>query len=239
MKRIIFPAVLALVAGVCLGVMGTLTLIDTQTLSLPANTTISTSVSPSVSDALLVDSSDLTAAVTPEPSLDTEENRILLSQAFDVAAVLAQRDYQALSTYVHPVEGVLFTPYSTVEPEANLTFTPAQVAKLEGDDKSYVWGIIDGKGDPLELTAEAYFDCYVYNADYLQAPLLGIDRVIGSGNALENVGEAFPDCRFVEFYFPGLEPEYEGFDWCGLKLVFSEYRGEYKLRAVIHSEWTI
>ena len=59
-----------------------------------------------------------------------------------------------------------------------------------------------------------------------------------TGNALENVAESFPGCRFLEYHFPGLEPKNEGFDWCSLKLVLSPYQGEWRLVGLIHSEWT-
>ncbi len=107
------------------------------------------------------------------------------------------------------------------------------------DATLYQWGFADGSGAPISLTIPEYFDRYVYNADYANAPIIGVDQVIGQGNALENVQDAFPGARFVEYYFPGLNPEYNGFDWCGLKLVFAPYQEEYRLIAIVHSEWTI
>lgn len=237
MGRNVFLSVLTLIAGVCIGVLCTFAFVDPAPPIQPSDASLSApapSPSPSVSE-----SPQQALMSTAVPVLDTEDNRTLLAAAFDAAAALKQQDYQALAAMAHPTDGVVFTPYSTVELDANVSFTPAQLARLKQDTAKYVWGIIDGKGDPLELTVAEYFARFVYNADYIQAPMLGIDQVIGSGNALENVSEVFPDARFVEFYFPGIQPEYSGFDWCGLKLVFLEYRGEYKLRAVIHSEWTI
>ena len=242
MGRNIFLSVLTLIAGICIGVLAMLVFVEPAPPVLLPNSVLS---SPVVSPPSSSGPTDLPPAeqvvmtATPVPEQEPFDNRALLSLAFDVASALERRDYQTLSTYVHPSEGVLFTPYSTVDLNANLSFTPYQVARLGSDSTKYVWGISDGKGDPLELTAGDYFTRYVYNANYIQAPLLGIDRIIGSGNALENVLDTFPDCRFVEFYFPGILPEYNGFDWCGLKLVFLEYQGEYKLRAIVHSEWTI
>lgn len=237
MGKQIFLSALTLIAGVCIGILVMFVCFDSDVLAKPADPTPSSNFTAQASPSKeVIDAADLVPA---HPAFDAEDNRLLLSAAFDTLTALQARDYQSLSSFVHPTEGVIFTPYSTVEPDVNLCFTPTQVLKLGQDTTQYVWGTIDGKGDPLELTAAAYFDRFVYNADYLQAPMIGIDQVIGSGNALENVSEALPDCRFVEFYFPGLVPEYEGFDWCGLKLVFSEYHGAYKLRAIIHSEWTI
>lgn len=239
MGRNIFLSVLTLIAGVCIGVLCVLTFVEPAPQIQPPEPSLTLSAPPAVptpSASAIPVQSPVTSAPLP---LDTEDNRILLRAAFDVAAALKNQDYQTLSTFVHPTDGVIFTPYSTVDPKANLRFYPTQIANLGNDTSKYLWGISDGKGEALELTAAEYFARYVYNADYLQAPMLGVDQIIGSGNALENVSEVFPDSRFVEFYFPGITPEYNGFDWCGLKLVFTEYKNEYKLSAIIHSEWTI
>ena len=94
-------------------------------------------------------------------------------------------------------------------------------------------------GDQINLTILEYIRTYVYNADYLYAPEQAVDRVLACGNALENVREIFPDDRFVEYYFPGIQPKKERFDWCSLKLVFSAYEEQWYLVGLIHSEWVI
>lgn len=233
MAKTVIISIFTLVAGFCLGLLFNFGFFSPGT-SLPPN---------NLAAAANITAANSPAAPVPLPSDQAEiaesDNSLLLEQAYKVAAAMRDQDYQTLSLYVHPTQGVIFTPYSTVDLQANLCFLPSQIAGLAQDSQNYVWGISDGKGDPLTMTMSKYFARYVYNADYTQAPILGIDRVIGSGNALENVSEVFPEARFVEFYFPSLAPEHNGFDWCGLKLVFSVYEGEYKLIAVIHSEWTI
>ena len=78
----------------------------------------------------------------------------------------------------------------------------------------------------------------MYNEDYARAPEVGVDTVFLSGNALENVSDAYPDARFVDYAFPGLDPELEGFDWCSLKLVFEPWENEWYLVGLVHGEWT-
>lgn len=231
MGRTLFLSLMTLAAGFCLGLLFCFGFLEPDA-ALPVS-----SLLPSVS---VVESGN-SAAPSPAadtPALDTDDNAPLLEVSGRVVAALRDKDYKALAALAHPADGVLFAPYSTVDPNANLRFSAARLAALEGDAAKYVWGISDGKGDPLEMTMKEYFARYVYNADFASAPILGVDRVIGSGNALENVSEVFPNARFVEYYFPGINPEYSGFDWCGLKLVFSVYQEEYRLIAVIHSEWT-
>lgn len=222
MAKTVFLTLTALLVGFCIGLMSNFGCLG------PASTTFP--------------SATMANAASPLPSpdtLDTEDNAVLLESAAAAVTALRQRDYAALAALVHPEKGVVFTPYSTVELDSNVSLTPSQVAGAPKDPSLYQWGLADGSGEPISLTIPEYFDRYVYNADYAKAPIIGVDQVIGQGNALENVQDVFPDARFVEYYFPGLNPEYNGFDWCGLKLVFTPYEEAYRLIAIIHSEWTI
>ena len=95
-----------------------------------------------------------------------------------------------------------------------------------------------GSGSPIRCTSKDYFARYVFNTDYTEAPQVGIDTVLISGNALENVADAYPNGRFVEYHFPGIDPALEGFDWCSLKLVFEIWNNDWYLVGIIHGEWT-
>lgn len=194
-------------------------------------------LSPAVSQA-----GPNTRAVSSTPSqspLDRRDNTLLLERAGQVLESLKTEDYAALSQLVHPQRGVTLTPYSTVDPIRDNVLTQADVAKLATDDQISLWGLYDGSGNPIRCTGTEYFDRYVFNTDYTQAPQVGIDTILISGNALENVTAAYPDGRFVEYHFPGIDPALEGFDWCSLKLVFEEWDNDWYLVGLIHGEWTI
>ena len=152
---------------------------------------------------------------------------------------LKRGDIQVLAALIDTERGVTFTPYSTVDPRSDLTFLPDQFTEAGINGTRYVWGATQGKGDPIELTLPEYLKRYVYNAEYTRAPVIGVDHVFSSGNSLENVAEAYPDARFLEYYFPGVDPSNNGFDWCALKLVFLPRDEGYRLVGIIHSEWTI
>ena len=177
----------------------------------------------------------------PSPSVPAEDefdSSDLLSRAMEVAELMRDRNWTVLAEAIHPEDGVTFTPYSYVT-DRDQVFSPAQIAAFGSDTDQYLWGSYDGVGDPMELTPGEYFDRFVFNADYTQAPFLIVNRVLSRGNSLENVADAYPDCQFVEFYFDMLEEQYAGLDWCSLKLVFRPYEGELMLVGVIHSQWTI
>ena len=175
----------------------------------------------------------------PEPvsvvSTDLKHDE-LAKLATAVAERIAARDYEGLSEYVHPVYGLVFSPYSKVNLGSNQCFTPQRVAITGRDSSVYVWGMRYGSDEPIQLTAAQYFSEFVYDRDYANAPVMGFNTVLRSGNALENVAAAFPDGQFVDLYFPSTSAEAN--DWRILRMVFEDCEGEMKLSALIHSEFT-
>ena len=181
-----------------------------------------TAMTPSVVNSIIVSAGSASASGSSSantlPAFNSSDNFPLLSSACAVVRAIQERDYDTLAAFVHPEEGVTFTPYSTVDRDSDLRFTAAQVRQFSTDQTVYTWGVSDGLGSLIELTPAEYFSTYVFNTDYTQAPEIGVDRILQSGNALENLTEAYPGCRFVEFHFPGLDPANAGLDWCSLKL---------------------
>ena len=223
MKRAALMTILALLGGLVLGSM----------VGLFLSSANSAAVSPAVSAV-----QSASSAPTEAPLLDTSDNALLLERASQVLETLKLEDYAALSQLVHPSRGVTLTPYSTVDPDCDNVLSQQQVAGLAEDKQLYTWGLSMGSGAPICCTARDYFARYVFNADYTEAPQVGIDTVLISGNALENAADAYPDGRFVEYHFPGIDPALEGFDWCSLKLVFETWNNQWYLVGMIHGEWT-
>ena len=175
----------------------------------------------------------------PQSSFNSSDNFPLLNAACSVVRALRQEDYSTVASFVHPDKGVSFTPYSTVNPETDLSFSREQIMGLSQDSAVYTWGTVDGRGSPIEMTMEEYFARYVFNADYSQAPRIGVDQIVMHGNALENLVDSYPQGRFVDFCFPQLSHTGEGLDWCSLKLVFEPGDSSWFLVGVVHGEWTI
>lgn len=235
MKRfLIFPCVLCLIIGLLTGILLPIDLREDSippTLgSTPGNLTAPSDLLPSES------SGSTSSAAAP---LDVEDNFPLLGTACAVNRCLQQQDWTTLSAYVHPEQGVTFTPYSTVDPESDLTFTADQINGMAQDQTVYTWGFEDGRGDPIQMTMVQYFARYVYGSDYTQAQEIGVDRIMTGGNALENLPEAYPGCRFVDFTIPSADPVNDGLDWSSLKLVFQAWEERWCLVGIVHGEWTI
>lgn len=232
MRRSVISRVLLFILGLALGgVLVFLALTRGWLPYTPGGSTAGSGISPANSAGA---SEPAALSGTPEPA----GNEVLVDRALEAAGYIRDRDWAALAGAVHPDKGVTFTPYSSVS-DSDLCFTSESVASFGSDSKVYLWGSYDGSGAPMSLTVEEYFDQFVSNADYTRAPFLAVDRVISSGNAVENVADAYPDARFVELYYSGLDEAKEGFDWCALKLVFEPVDGTLMLVGIIHSEWTI
>lgn len=230
MKRSALLCVLALLLGATAGLLLNVSQLGGHGILTPGAS--AATVSPS---AVLLNPQSGTRAADPD------SNAPLLDAGNAVLAALKAGDIQTLSALVDPQRGLTFTPYSTVDPHSDLTFSPDQLSQASVNGTRYVWGYTQGKGDAITMTLPEYLKSYVFNIDYTQAPIIGVDSILSSGNSLENVRDAYPEDRFVEYYFPGQDPEVGGLDWCALKLVFSdeEHTGSYLLVGIIHSEWTI
>ena len=236
MKRfLIFPCVLCTVLGLLEGILLPVDLWEDAPVH---NGPTDNFTAPPGTSQNPVNSSSAARSTTADP-LEPTDNFSLLSSACAVNRCLQQRSWATLSAYVHPDRGVTFTPYSTVDPENDLNFSADQIKELGQDFNVYTWGIEDGRGDPIKMTFKEYFERYVYNRDYTQAVEIGIDRVMTGGNALENLTEAYPGCRFVDFSFPSADPVNDGLDWSSLKLVFEPSEAHWYLVGIVHGEWTI
>jgi hypothetical protein len=184
---------------------------------------------------LLVFFSINTAAVMAQPSADTQ----LLRLSREVLQAIKTRNYTRLATFVHPEQGVLFSPYTFIDKQEARRFTKAQLQVQSKSPKRIRWGTEDPTEEPILLSFKQYMARYVYDADFLNAPQQAANKVIHSGNTLNNIEAVFPGCTFTEFHFPGFKKEFEGMDWRSLRLVFKVFKGKPMLVSIVHDAWSI
>lgn len=237
MKRfLLFPCALCAVIGLLVGILLPISFQEDSPPPSLSNSPGSFTPPPGASQP--DGSGSPSASATPEP-LDPADNFPLLGSACAVNRAIQRSSWSTLAAYVHPERGVTFTPYSTVDPDSDLSFTAGQIKNLAQDQTVYTWGFEDGRGSPIQMTMLQYFDRYVYDKDYTLSPEIGVDRIMTGGNALENLAEAYPGCRFVDFSFPSADPVNDGLDWSSLKLVFQPEGEHWYLVGIVHGEWTI
>lgn len=229
MKKTVLLCMLTLLLGAAAGMLLNLGFMSGEGLL----------AAPTVPPAVTIPAAGILSPSDATTSPDPQSNTALLGVSGRVLTALKEGDYALLSGLVHPELGVAFTPYSTVDQDTDLSFTAAQVSAWGENHEKYTWGIAQGTGFPIQCTVQDYLSDFVWDMDYTKAPILGVDFTIANGNSLENVSEAYPGDRYVEYYSPGTDPKNAGLDWSALKLVFADWNGSYRLVGVIHSEWTI
>ena len=162
-------------------------------------------------------------------------------RAAAIMEAIAHKDLETLSRYVHPEEGVRFSPYPYVATgaEGDLVFSADALPALDGDPTVYDWGVFDGTGDPIAMTFSEYWERFVYDAPFWRPHWIGFDEEIGHGNVINNIAEVYPQGAMVEYHFEGFDPAFEGLDWRSLRLVLEEQGGTWYLVGIVHAEWTI
>ncbi|MGI5840555.1 MAG: hypothetical protein ACOX8W_13075 [bacterium] len=164
---------------------------------------------------------------------------LLLRTALGATERLKEKDMAGLADFVHPEKGVRFTPYSFIDPAKDVVLTAEQMQSRLEDSETSLWGNYDGSGEPIRLTFRDYYDRFVYDKDYTGAEIIGNNKVIGTGNAISNIAEVYPEGEFIEFHFSGSDPQYGGTDWRSMTLVFEPKDAIWYLVGIVHSEWTI
>jgi len=169
----------------------------------------------------------------------TEAEAIIANVANAVMQALSTKEAEKIASYVHPVKGVRFTPYTYVDRERDLVFTPNEIRNFFNNQQRYLWGYYDGSGEEIILTPSEYYAKFIYSADFINAEQIGYNQVLSIGNMLENQFEVYDNPIIVEYYFSGFDPAYQGMDWKSLRLVFEESDNEWRLVGIIHSQWPI
>lgn len=159
--------------------------------------------------------------------------------ATTIIYLLKDKKLSEVAEYIHPESAMLFSPYAYVS-EESYVFSKSEYLALIVSSKKYSFGVMSAEdGGDEELTFDEYFNRFVYNVDYTNAPQIAYNQFLGFGNSLNNLKEFFPNAHFVEYYFPGFDEKYDGMDWQTLRLVFQEYEGQFYLIAIVHDQWTI
>lgn len=168
-----------------------------------------------------------------EPDAET----VIREQAQAIVEALKDQDVETVAEFVHPDQGVRFSPYAFVEMN-HQSFTREQVNEMMDDEKLYVWGAYDGTGEAIELTPAEYYEEFIYRKDFAnEVEEINFDDIEPRGNTLHNAEEIYPDAHFIEYYVPGTE-EFAEMDWGSLILAFEEVNGEWYLVGVIQDQWT-
>ncbi len=237
MYALLVAALLALIMSGC-GTNSNSTDVPDAALESPFASSPGAMTTPSASNEGLTPSTNPAPSKSAEPQLSNDPQAQLKDTAQEVIEFLRERDLKSLAQWIDPEQGLRFSPYSHINIETDLVFKADQLPAFK-DTNKLKWGFADGSGDPIELSFRDYYEKFVYNQDFEDAPNVNVNKIMGLGNAEFNGKEVYPDASFVEYHFPGFDDKYEGMDWQSLILVFVPAGNEWKLVAIVHGQWTI
>lgn len=173
--------------------------------------------------------------ITPE-----NKDSVLSAMTKEILTLFKNKDYAKLDSFIHPGEGIRFSPYATVDKKEDQQFTKEEFATLVTKNKGQKinWGTYDGSGDQIVLSPGAYFEKFVYDGNFLDPQRAGVNKIFGDGNSVNNLKSAYPGADFTENYLRGHKKN-GGIDWKSVRLVYKLENGRYYLIGVVHDQWTI
>ncbi|HUM96884.1 MAG TPA: hypothetical protein PK275_03460 [Chitinophagaceae bacterium] len=191
-------------------------------------------------DSTLIKDS-LNNAANERDKIDPVRDSILLSLTQKAMQQLKSNNFDSLASLVDPKMGLRFSPHAFVDTAKDQVILPATLVNWKDKKKQPVihWGDNDATGDPIKLTIEGFVKKYIYDANFIKADSIKVNRFIGSGNTLNNLLNVYSDCHFTESYFKGFDKKYEGMDWLSLRLVFMKSGDKYFLVGIVHDAWSI
>ena len=206
-------------------------------------TNLNNSFSEGISNNIKVDKKNNSALKQSQEITDTIVKRktdtiLLFKIATEILKTIKKRDYTKLASFVHPKYGILFSPYAYIDTSRSRVLSPTRLIQIAKQNKRINWHSSWSDSGNEFLTISQYFKKYVYDADFLNAPVKSVNKFHSHGTDLNNINEVYPKCDVVEFYFSGFEEKYGGMDFRGLRLVFGLYNKKLYLIAIVHDEWT-
>ena len=169
------------------------------------------------------------------------KDSILLKTTQNILALLKAKNYLAFANYIHPVEGIRFSPYGFVDTIHDIKLSKQKFINEAGQPIQDMidWGAFDGTGDPIKMTLNNYLQRFVYDVDFAKPEKRSVNEFIGGGNSLNNLEAVYKNCDFTESHFSGFDKKYGGMDWRSLRLVFKVRDRKFYLVGIVHDEWTI
>lgn len=175
-----------------------------------------------------------TSTVVSNDSLVALESKAILR-------LLKEKAWSEIAAHIHPSSGLRISAYGFIDVDGDQLFSREEFKEMVKEDlnDTRFWGWYDGSGDSIQLSFPEYADRFIYNADFLNAEQTVLNRFVGSGNSQNNLLVVYENLPFTESYFSGFDPQYDGMDWCCLRLVFEFDNGKPYLVAIVHDQWTI
>ena len=91
--------------------------------------------------------------LTDEGIIESESAKMIIEEiSNELIDAISVKDFETVSEFTHPVEGIRFTPYTYVSLDNDIVFSKEEIEIFFNDQDVYIWGIYDGIGDEISLT---------------------------------------------------------------------------------------
>ncbi|AHB41724.1 spore germination protein-like protein [candidate division SR1 bacterium RAAC1_SR1_1] len=175
--------------------------------------------------------------ITEEPEIKVDMTDKKQVMEYTLSA-LKEENMDKLETVISK-DGVRFSPYSYIDTKTHITLKKEDLKEAFEGTTQYVRGSEDGTGDPILLTFKNYLKKYVYDINFEKLSERNYDTIVQRGNTINNIEDIYSGASTVEFFIPGINPEYEGMDRRSLTLVLQQEDNQRKVKAIVHNQWTI
>ena len=150
---------------------------------------------------------------------------------------LKTKDLPALSLLAGK-EWIRFSPYEHVDIQHDIVLSPEQIKAGLTTNRSFLRWTQDGSGKPLDLSIGQYWDRYVYDVDFVKAPVVTKNTGEQRGNVINNIIDIYTGKQVIEYYFSWFDTQYQGMDRRSLSVIFDKEDGQWKVIGVVHGQWT-
>lgn len=169
-------------------------------------------------------------------SLTTPQD--LSGVATQVIIALQNSDFITLANFVGQ-QWLRFSPYEYINTGTDIILTSGEVYHALAFSRTFTWWTYDGSGEPIDLWIGQYFQKFVYDVDFAQAPEIYVNQKFERGNTINNIFDVYSGKSIIDYHFPQIDPQYEGIDRRSLYLVFDQIDGQWYLIGIVHGAWTI
>lgn len=136
-------------------------------------------------------------------------------------------------------EGIRFSPYNYVDVDKHIVLKKDDLIQAFNSEINYVRWWEDGTWDPIIMTFKNYLKRYIYDLDFETLWERNYDQILQRGNTINNIDDIYSGASTVEFFIPGLNPEYWWMDRKSLTLILIQEDNERKIKWITHGERTI
>ncbi len=175
-----------------------------------------------------------TEAILTKENSDVAPMPDLLRTAQNIIETIHKKDFSALTTYFHPINGVRFSPYAYVDTTSDQILKSIEFSKAFQKGNKITWGAYEGNADPIDLDIKTYFNKFIYDADFAHATAKSINMEIGTSTTVNNIRDIYPDSDFIEYYSEKTDTNNEIVKWRSLRLIFKNYKNQYNLTGIVH-----